>query len=397
MTKRRDLRILWSSNAPFSDSGYGIFTRDLLTRLVKDGWPVACLCFWGLQGKIIDWNGIKCYPGMGEPFGSDALVPHAQHFQANVVFTMQDVPTLIPDYLKQIKTWIPYVPIDKSPTPPSVLDRLKYAYRIVTFSRFGQETLSKNGFSSKLILEGTDVNLFKPGNKEEARKKLNIAPEVFLWGMVAANKENPPRKGFQEAMEGFKMFSDKHPEARLLVHVQQPSPAGFPIPEYAQALGIADKMIYINPYQAIYHSGSEFINDLYNSFDGLLHPSQTEGFGLTIVEAQAAGTPVVVQDCHSMPELIIEGKTGEKAKTAYKRFTNDSSFVHVADPVSVYEAMEKVYSSLKANPGKVEKDCREHIVKNYNIDTIFTEQWLPFFEMLQEEILGKVDTSPKKE
>ena len=40
--KRRDMRILWAANAPFANSGYSVFTRDLLFRLLKDGWQVAC-------------------------------------------------------------------------------------------------------------------------------------------------------------------------------------------------------------------------------------------------------------------------------------------------------------------------------------------------------------------
>ena len=40
--KRRDLRILWQSNSPSANSGYSVFTRDLLFRLLKDDWKVEC-------------------------------------------------------------------------------------------------------------------------------------------------------------------------------------------------------------------------------------------------------------------------------------------------------------------------------------------------------------------
>ena len=70
--KKRELRILWSSNAPWSQSGYGVFTGDLAKRLHKDGWPIAISCFYGLQGNPIDWNGIRCYSVMNDPYGADA-------------------------------------------------------------------------------------------------------------------------------------------------------------------------------------------------------------------------------------------------------------------------------------------------------------------------------------
>jgi len=386
--KRRDLRILWNSNSPYSFSGYGVFTKDLITRLVKDGWPVAAIAFFGLEGHAIEINGLKIYGKIIDPWGSDAMVAHTLDWKANVVFCMQDLGTLNPAELAKLRFWIPYFPVDKDPTPVPVLQKLNYAYKLLTFSKFGHDTLAESGYASTMIPEGVDVNIFKPlANKLELRKKFNIPPDAFHFTMVAANKENPPRKGFQEALEGFKMFYDKHPEAYLSIYIQQLAPEGFPIMAYANHLGIANRVLSRSDYHTVFKYESENINEIYNSADALLHPSQTEGFGLTITEAQAAGLPTVIQDCQSMPELIIEGKTGEKAKTLSRRYTNDLSFVHIADPVSVYEAMERVYKMLKANPKQVEQDCRNNVVKNYNIDTIFRERWVPYLEELQDELL----------
>jgi len=43
---------------------------------------------------------------------------------------------------------------------------------------------------------------------------------------------------------------------------------------------------------------------LYNSADILLSPSLYEGFGLTIVEAMACGTPVITSNVSSLPEVV---------------------------------------------------------------------------------------------
>ena len=135
-----------------------------------------------------------------------------------------------------------------------------------------------------------------------------------------------------------------------------------------------------------------------NAIDVLLHPSQTEGFGLTVVEAQACGTPVLVNDCTSMPELIIDGVTGEKSRVASRRFSNDLGYVYVANPNSIAEKMEILYKRIKEDKeGKIAKACRENIVKNYNIDTIFKEQWVKFYETLQDELLPIVDTQKKSD
>ena len=402
MSKRRDLRMLWSTNGINGYSGYSVAMKDILYRLAADGWPIAISAFHGIQGGSVDveypveenpkLKGVKIrhYPQMVDPYGADGMYHHAKDYKADVVFSMQDIWPLDPAFLSQIKVWIPYFPIDKDPLPQNVLEKLKFAYKGITFSKFGHDLLEKSDFVSTLIVEGTDVDIFKPIDQKEARAGLNIPQDAFLFSMVAANKENPPRKGFQEILEGFKLFHDKHPEAAMIFTIQQVAPTGFPIRQYAQFLGIADRMFFVNDYEAMFKPSSLVIRQLLNAADCHLNVSQTEGFGLTIIEAQACGRPAIIQDCQSMPELIIEGKTGFAAKTKSKRFTADLSYVNVADPESIYECMEKAYALLKDNQVQVALDCRKWVVDNYNIDTIVNTKWIPFMEDLQDELLGKV-------
>lgn len=400
---KRELRTIWNSNGVHTNSGYGVFQRDLLFRLAKDGWPVAQTAFWGLEGYPITQHGedliddrfkdakIKMYPKMADVWGADAMVYHSMDFKANAVFTMQDIWPLDVNALKQLKVFIPYVPIDKDPVPPLVLERLKYAYKIITFSKFGQKALEKAGFTSTLILEGTDTEIFKPMDREACRRGFGLPLDAFMFGMVAANKENPPRKGFEEALRAFKMFLDKHPEGALMLHTQQQSPQGFPIKQFAHYLGIDQRIFFMDDYHAIFMSDSHIIAKEMNAFDVLLHPSQTEGFGLTVIEANSCGIPAIVNNCTSMPEMVVDGKTGFVCEHGTPRFTNDESVVYPADVNSLYEKMELIYELLKKNPNKVKNDCRKHIVKNYNIDTIFKEQWVPFYEELERDLL-----TPKK-
>ncbi len=42
----------------------------------------------------------------------------------------------------------------------------------------------------------------------------------------------------------------------------------------------------------------------------LVHPVRWEGFGLAVLEAMLAGLPVVASDVSSLPELVLDGRTG---------------------------------------------------------------------------------------
>ena len=408
--KRRDLKILWNSNAVWTNSGYAVYQRDLLSRLASDGWQIGQIGFWGLQGapieKYIDppfdkGNSIKIYHKMADDHGSDAMFHHTKHYGYDVVFSMMDVPMINPQYLdamvKNNIKWIPYIPIDRNPVPPAVLNNLRYAYKIVTYSQWGHDMLQDAGYTSKLILEGTDTAVNKPMDKMKARLKLGMdkspmPPNAFLWGMIAANKENPPRKGYQEALEAFKLFCDKHQDAYLFIHTQQISPTSFPIIEYAQHLGIASKLLVWDQHKASFYDTTEDIVTMYNALDAYLAPSQTEGFALTPVEAMSCGKPVVISDNTAMSELIEEGKVGYKVKMKHKWWTGQQSYQFVADAEDVYEKMELVYKNLQEDPKGVAKACRQHIIKKYNINTQVPDFWLPYLENLQEELLGpKVD------
>jgi glycosyltransferase involved in cell wall biosynthesis len=390
--KKRKLKFTWSSNAHWTNSGYAVFTRDLLFRLRDDGWNFAEIGFFGLQGFPIKIDGFKVYPAMVDAYGADAMIEHTIDFGANLVFTMQDVWTLNPMHLQNLAArnikWIPYLPIDHTPVSPHILARIKHAYKIITFSKFGQEELEKAGYASELIVEGTDPDIFKPMDKNKLRDELKIPRDKFLFGMISANKENPPRKGYQEILDALKLFIDNHPEAALFVHSQQVSPTNFPIKEYAFHLGIQNSVFSIGQYAATFKSDSEQIRKEINTFDVNMHASMTEGFGLGIVESQACGVPVIINDCHSMPELIVEGKTGEKCKTDYSWWRSQGGYVHTADVRSLHDKMETIYKKMQ-DPKKrkqIAKDCRQNVLTNYNINDIVKDKWIPYLTELQEEL-----------
>lgn len=389
--KDRRLKLLWSSNSPWVSSGYAVESRDLMRRFISDGWQAAMIGFSGLEGGVITYENYPVYSKMGEAFGGDAVYFHSKHFQATVTFAMQDIWTLNPQFLQQMinegRPVIAYVPIDQEPIPPNVINNLRYMNRIISFSKFGQKMLMKAGYTSTYIPEGTDTNIFKPMDKAECRKFLGIPEEAFVIGMVGANKENPPRKGWQQALEAFKLFHDKHPEAIFFYESNQNPGTGFPITHYAAYLGIEKALFKIDDYMSVFHAGSDIMAKMYNAFDILSHASLSEGFGLCIVESQACGTPVVVNDCQSMPELIIPEKTGLVCKPGFKWFSNAGGFHYFPDTNSLYEKYEQLFRIDREKMGKA---AREHIVENYNIDTIYKTMWRPYLEELQTELLSNI-------
>jgi len=380
---KRKLRVLFNSNAPWSISGYGQQVAEILPRMVDEGYDVGCISFYGLEGAKINYQGITCYPKIAHPWGSDAIEPHSKDFKADIVITLQDIWVLLPEHLRAIKRWIPIVPIDMQPTPPGILQRLRMAYRIISYSPFGHRQLKDEGLHSTYIQHTVDTKVFKKLEKKDIRKQLNIPNDIFLFGMVAANKDNPPRKCFQEVMDAFFKFQEKYPKSGIYFHTVLQHKNGFPIETYAKYLGIAEKIYKIPDYDSMFSVGKKEMPKIYSMMDCLLCPSLNEGFGVPIIEAQSCEVPVIVNDFTAMPDLIVDDVTGYKTDLIYKRFTPLGSYVGVPDWRSILDRMERVYH---ANRDWMGKKAREHIQKEYDSDVIYKKKWSPFLEKLEKEI-----------
>lgn len=382
-TAPKKLRIFWNSNAQWATSGYSNQIAELLPRIKDEGYQQAICNFYGLQGGKIILNDILQYPVINHTYGSDALIHHAKDFNADVVLSLMDIWVLNPTDLQQVNRWIPVVPIDHDPVPKVILERLKFAYRIVTYSRFGQKQLQDNGLYSTYIPHTVDTDIFKPVDKVERKKQSGLPADCFLVGMVAANKDNPPRKSFQEVMDAFVMFLQKEPKAILYIHTNPEFPGGFPIREYAAFLGIQNRVLFPDPYQMNFNMSKADMNLIYNTFDVLVGPSISEGFGVPLIEAQAAGVPVITNNWTSMAELVKPGKTGFLTEVQSKKWSHLQSYTGIPSTQSIYNCLIDIH---KADRKKMGESARAWMLEDYDSNKIFKEKWVPFFERLESEI-----------
>ena len=276
----------------------------------------------------------------------------------------------------------PYFPVDHSPVPPAITQRLKTAYLPISYSKFGWEEMRKQGIYSEYIPHGVDEKIFRPlpSQKAKLKEKFGHKGTDFVVGMVAANKGYPARKAWQQCIEGFAMFAQRHADAKLYLHTLTTSEMGGPnLREMLAFYGCIDRARFTNPYYLMLGFEANELCELYNSFDVLLAASMGEGFGIPILEAQCCGIPVITTDFSSMPELTA---AGWKARVLTKWFTPLVAHQVIPDPVSIAECMERAYEADRAKLGKVGRE----FAMGYTWDKLVAEKWAPLLKQIAEEV-----------
>ena len=102
-----------------------------------------------------------------------------------------------------------------------------------------------------------------------------------------------------------------------------------------EKLGLKEKIKFLGEIP------NEKIPEYLAMADCFVLPSLKEGFGIVILEAQAAGIPVVGTKVGGILDLIEDGKTG--------------LLVAPANPRAIVEAINKIYSGLRFNQINLEK------------------------------------------
>ena len=382
--------IHWFSNATWAPSGYGVQSRLFVNRIKDLGYPMSMTAFYGLQGHTLNMDGVVMFPNGFHPWGMDVAANNANLSQADILLTNMDAWVCDPPMFAATR-WVPWFPVDSEPIPKMVETRVRAAFDRIIYTKFAMEQCDAVKLPYHYVPMGVDTKAIFPIERSKAIAEMNahialkIDPDKFLVSMVAMNKGNPSRKSFIQQIRAFKELHDHHPDTVMYLHTQrgaQGELGGINLPNYLQNLGIEkdvffpDQQILINGYP------DDFMNAVYNASDVLTSVSMGEGFGLPILEAQAAGCPVIVGDWTSMPELLFSGwKVDKRDASPWWNFLDN----YMYDPhwQAIYEQMELAYAA-KGDTAIREKAHQGALA--YDADLITEQYWKPVLAEINEKV-----------
>lgn len=307
----KSLKCLWGSNSPLVASGYGVQT-DIFTRRMKQaGHDVIVYATFGHRAATLGYNGMKLIPAGAETYGNDLFVPYYNDYKPDVMVILYDSWVIYDNVLQAIPVTL-YAPIDHEPAPPKVSAKLHKARHVWAMSRHGERAMRRAGLDPFYVPHAVETAVYYPANMDAARDSWKIKPDQFFVAMVANNLGIPSRKSFEAVVKAWALFIQERPNSVLYIHAEQGGErGGVDLGEMAAYYQIPPANIRFPTPMKYWRGdyGTDRMNALYNAANVVLSPSAGEGFGIVVIEAQAAGCPVIVSDFTAQSEL---GEVGYK-------------------------------------------------------------------------------------
>ena len=171
--------------------------------------------------------------------------------------------------------------------------------QLFAISEAVQNDIKQNSFDSKVLHNGIRVNdiLFK-NNKSSA-----------VFRIVQVGRLDHPMKGQHILLEALSLLINKYKLENLHIDfIGEGSSLNY-------LTEMADKLLISKYVSFLGLCDREYIYSNLKGYDLLVQPSLYEGFGLTIVEAMAAGIEVLVSDIDGPLEIIEKVGYGHKFKS----------------------------------------------------------------------------------
>ena len=371
------MRILWLSVSPAAPTGYGAITREVVKRLRAAGHFVRIGTKHWMPSMHLWGDGVEVFDGTDTLLVNQML--EAERF--DYIWSLLDIEVLAERRKYPKDKWVALVPVDTIGFSDMAMSVIKDIGLPVAMSRHGEAAMRERGIEPMYapLAVATEVFKIKPAHRVAWRMDLGFDDSHFVIGAVGRNNADD-RKGFLPLFQAFKIFHDRHPEARLYLHTnlndRYQADGELNYRAAIDNLGIGEWVAMID--QSAYALGrieDEWMADIYNGMDVMCLPTRGEGFGIPIIEAQCCGTPVVTTATTSGPELC---KSGDLIPVTDddKQWLPSGAWRHRVRPNAIVAALEEFRTW--PHPRETVREA----VMDYSWDAV----WPKYFEPILAEM-----------
>jgi glycogen synthase len=175
---------------------------------------------------------------------------------------------------------------------------LRAATHLIPCSRHEAVEMRRMGFAKPMTIVSQWIEPAAIAAASEPPVSSVSRPWLLFVGQLT------PRKGWDLAVAALPAIRRRYPTASLLV-VSGLNPAGRDeVLRKSAGLGIAEHVHFLGRLE------DAELGRLFHDCDAYLAPSRYEGFGLTLLEAMAAGAPIVASEVPAVNEIVRHEQNG---------------------------------------------------------------------------------------
>ncbi len=199
----------------------------------------------------------------------------------------------------------------------------------------------------EVIRHGIDTDRFQPASDRAGlRRRLGLDPNALLVGCYGRIRA---QKGTGDFIDAMIRLLRSRPQVRAIAMGGTVGHEGYAreLQTRIDGAGLTDRLRLLPevPVGAM--------PDWYAALDLYVAPQRWEGFGLTVLEAMAAGVPVVATRVGAFEELVADGSTGR--------------LVPPNDIATLAAAIEPLLDDTALRTGMAEA-ARPHVLEHFRID-----------------------------
>lgn len=253
---------------------------------------------------------------------------------------------------------IPYIgifPIESGPLCQSWANVMMNMEKSLVISKFGLKMMDDAGVPGTYLPVGLDTESWRrptPEERKQLREAMGYTEDQLVVLTVADNQE---RKNLSAGMDIIAEAA-KEIDVQWMLVTRVLSPVGWKLDDMAIQKGIMDRFVKFERGLAF-----DRLWTLYAIADAFLLPSKAEGLCMPIIEAMAAGVPVVATDCTAVTEHLFEDPIEREGR---RGFPMEVAFLHqdpwgnsmrsYVDYLSGAEQIKKVHELIQA--GRIEEE-----------------------------------------
>ena len=398
-------KIITISDHPLSPSGVGTQTKYFIEALLDTGEYEVFSIAGAIKHGNYDMISPERYAGKWkimpvDGYGTKELIRELLHYEKPDCMWIMTDPRFyqwlwdMSDEIRSVCSLVYYHVWDNYPYPKFNKPSYDCNDKTVAISKLTYDILNtlSPGTDPVYLPHAVDQEFFKkrtdPGPRELKKQVYQNTPQRKDNFTVFWNSRNARRKQSGSLIYWFKDFLDivGHDKANLIMHTDVKDPHGQDLEAIISELGLTNGEVVFSTSKV----DSGMLSMFYNFSDCTIAVSDAEGFGLSMLESMACGTPIICTMTGGMQDQVTDGENwfGIGIEPSSKAIIGSQDIPWIYEDrlngKDVVDALMKMYNMTPKEREELGNKALKNVEDRFSFKK-YREQWVEVIDNVIEQ------------